>query len=177
MVTPVLSEASGVGYAGWDERGEVEIGEVKPDFPAAKAGLQKGDLVVALNGQPIHSTARFHEITKNSNGKPVVIEYQRNGETHTVTVQPVYAKLDGPAQWMIGVGIQTKLNIINTKLSFPDALAESISQNAKGALFFVHVLEGMVERRMSTKNLTGPIGLASRSRARRRAWGPWHIFR
>jgi regulator of sigma E protease len=161
VVTPVLSESSGVGYAGWDESGEVEVGEVKSNFPAAKAGLQKGDLVVALNGQPIHSTARFHEVTKNSNGKPVAIEYKRNGETRTAVVQPIYAKVDGPAQWMIGVGIQTKLNIINTKLSFPDALAESINQNSKGALFFVHVLEGMVERRMSTKNLTGPIGLAS----------------
>jgi len=161
IVTPVLSESSGVGYAGWDERGEVEVGAVKPNFPAAKAGIQKGDLVVALDGQPIHSTARFHEVTKNSNGKPVVIEYTRNGERHTVTVQPIYAKVDAPAQWMIGVGIQTKLNIVDTKLAFPAALAESMNQNAKGALFFVHVLEGMVERRMSTKNLTGPIGLAS----------------
>jgi regulator of sigma E protease len=161
VVTPVLSESTGVGYAGWDERGEVEVAEVNPDFPAAKAGLQKGDIVVALNGQPIHSTARFHEVTKNSGGKPVVVEYQRNGETHTVTIQPVYAKVEGLTQWRIGVSSQTKLNIINTKLSFPDALAESISQNAKGALFFVHVLEGMVERRMSTKNLTGPIGLGA----------------
>jgi regulator of sigma E protease len=161
VVTPVLSEASGGGSAGWDERGEVEVGEVKPNFPAAKAGIEKGDMVVALDGQPIHSTARFHEVTKNSNGKPVVIDYKRNGELHTATVVPIYAKVDGPAQWMIGVGIQTKLNIIDTKLSFPDALAESISQNAKGALFFVHVLEGMVERRMSTKNLTGPIGLGA----------------
>ena len=162
VVTPVLSESTGVGYAGWDERGEVEVGEVKPNFPAAKAGMQKGDMVVTLDGQPIHSTARFHEVTKNSNGKTVTIEYQRNGETHTASIEPVFAKVDGaPAQWMIGVGIQTKLNIIDTKLSFPDALSESISQNAKGALFFVHVLEGMVERRMSTKNLTGPIGLAS----------------
>ena len=161
VVTPVLSEAKGVGDAGWDARGEVELGDVKANFPAAKAGLQKGDLIVALDSQPVHSTARFHEVTKNSNGKPVVIEYLRNGETHTATVQPVYAKVDGPAQWMIGVGIQTKLNIISTRLAFPEALAESINQNAKGALFFVHVLEGMVERRMSTKNLTGPIGLAS----------------
>jgi regulator of sigma E protease len=161
VVTPVLSESMGVGYAGWDVRGEVEVAEVNPDFPAAKAGLQKGDIVVALNGQPIHSTARFHEVTKNSGGKPVVVEYQRNGETHTVTIQPVYAKVEGLTQWRIGVSSQTKLNIINTRLSFPDALAESISQNAKGALFFVHVLEGMVERRMSTKNLTGPIGLGA----------------
>jgi regulator of sigma E protease len=119
-------------------------------------------MVLTLDGQPIHSIARFHEVTKNSNGKPVVVGYQRNGEMHTATIQPVYAKVDGPAQWMVGVSIQTKLpNIVNTRLSFPDALAESINQNAKGALFFVHVLEGMAERRMSTKNLTGPIGLAS----------------
>src|SRR5580704_4179944 len=90
ILTPVLSESSGVGYAGWDESGEVEIGEVKPNFPAAKAGMQKGDMVVTLDSQPIHSTARFHEVTKNSNGKPVVIEYKRNGETHTVSIQPVY---------------------------------------------------------------------------------------
>ncbi len=72
----------------------------------------------------------------------------------------MYAKVDGQEQWRIGVGIQTKLNIIDTRLSFPDALAESFRQNAKGALFFVNVLEGMVERRMSAKNLTGPIGLS-----------------
>jgi regulator of sigma E protease len=161
VVTPVLSEASGGGYAGWDERGEVEVADVKPDFPAAKAGIEKGDLVVALDGQPIHSTARFNEVTKNSGGKPVVIAYKRNGQIQTVSVLPVFAKLEGVSQWRIGVIIQTKLNIIDTKLSFPDALAESISQNAKGALFFVHVLEGMVERRMSTKNLTGPIGLGA----------------
>jgi len=161
VVTPVLSEATGVGSAGWDERGEVELGDLKPNFPAAKAGLQKGDLVVALGGQPMHSTVRFHEITKNSGGKPLAIEYKRNGETHTVTLQPVYAKVDGPGQWMVGAIIEPKLNIVNTKLSFPEALSESVAQNAKGALFFVHVLEGMVERRMSPKNLTGPIGLAS----------------
>jgi regulator of sigma E protease len=162
VVTPILSESTGVGYAGWDERGEVEVADVKANFPAAQAGMQKGDMVLTLDGQPIHSIARFHEVTKNSNGKQVVVGYQRNGEMHTATIQPVYAKVDGPAQWMVGVSIQTKLpNIVNTRLSFPDALAESINQNAKGALFFVHVLEGMAERRMSTKNLTGPIGLAS----------------
>src|SRR3984957_1637462 len=55
VVTPVLNESSGVGYAGWDERGEVEVAEVKPNFPAAQAGIQKGDLVLTLDGQPIHS--------------------------------------------------------------------------------------------------------------------------
>ncbi len=160
-VVPTLDKSSGVGYAGWDEHGAVEIGDVRVDYPAAKAGIKKGDVVLAVNGKPIHSTARFHEFTKNSNGSTLTIEYQRNGQTQTAVIQPVFAKLEGQdQQWMIGVGIQTKLNIIATKLSFPDAFAESVRENAKGALFFVNVLEGMVERRMSTKNLTGPIGLS-----------------
>ena len=160
-VVPTLSKTTGMGSAGWDEQGAVEIGDVKPGFPAAKAGIKKGDVVLAVNGQPMHSTARFHEITKNSGGQPVNIEYQRGKEIATAVIQPTYAKLEGQdQQWMIGVSIETKLDIINTKLSFPEAFAESVRQNAKGALFFVNVLEGMVERRMSTKNLTGPIGLA-----------------
>ncbi len=160
-VTPTLSKITGMGSAGWDEQGAVEIGDVKPGFPAAKAGLRKGDVVLAVDGMPMHSTARFHEITKNSAGKPVTIEYQRGRQTTTTVIQPIYAKLEGQEQsWMIGVSIETKLDIVDTKLSFPDAFAESVRQNAKGALFFVNVLEGMVERRMSTKNLTGPIGLS-----------------
>ncbi len=159
-VTPVLDASTGVGSAGWDEQGEVEIGEVRPDFPAAKAGMKKGDIVVSVDGQPIHSTARFREITKTSNGNTVTIEYRRGTQAQTAAIQPVFAKVEGQdQQWMIGVGIQTKLDIQETRLSFPDAMAESIRQNAKGALFFVNVLEGMLERRLSTKNLAGPLGL------------------
>ena len=80
-----------------------------------------------------------------------------------VTVQPVFAKLDGPARWMIGVMPQQKLNLITTKLSFPDALNESLRQNWKGAMLIGQFLKGMVERRMSAKNLTGPIGIAQLS--------------
>ena len=36
----------GVGYAGWDERGEIQLVEVEPGFPAEKAGLKAGDIIV-----------------------------------------------------------------------------------------------------------------------------------
>ena len=44
-VTPILSERLGVGFAGWDERGEIQLGDVEANFPAEKAGLKKGDLI------------------------------------------------------------------------------------------------------------------------------------
>ena len=160
-VTPTLSERSGVGFAGWDGRGQIQLGAVEANMPADKAGLKKGDLLISVNGQPIHSQFKFQEITKNCGGKPIEIEYQRNGQTLHVTVTPVFAKVDAPARWMIGVLATPKFNLITTRLSFPEALNESVRQNSKGALLIVQVLKGMVERRMSTKNLTGPIGMGS----------------
>ncbi len=162
-VTPVLNERIGVGSAGWDERGEIQLVEVEPGKPADIAGLKKGDIIVSVNGQSIHSAGRLQELTKASNGKPVEIEYERNGQKATVTVQPVFAKIDGQARWYIGVGPQPKFTIITTKLSLPDALAESLRQNGKNAMMIVQVLKGVLERRMSTKNLTGPIGIAQLS--------------
>jgi regulator of sigma E protease len=162
-LTPVLSERTGVGYAGWDEKGTIQLAGLEPGFPAEKAGMKKGDVLVAVNGQPIHSPIKFQEITKSSGGKPIEIEFERNGERHQVSVAPKWAKLDGPAHWMIGVAPQQKLDLITTRLSFPEALRESVSQNGKGALLIVNLLKGMVERRMSPKSLTGPIGIAQLS--------------
>jgi regulator of sigma E protease len=162
-VVPTLSERTGIGFAGWDERGEVQLGAVESGYPAEKAGLQKGDLLVSVNGQPIHSISKFQELTRNSGGKPIPIEFKRNGQIQHVTVQPVYAKLDGPAKWMIGVGPQQKLNLITTRLSLPEALRESLRQNAKGTKLMGQFLKGVVERRMSPKTITGPIGIAQLS--------------
>jgi regulator of sigma E protease len=162
-VVPTVSETTGGGYVGWDERGEVEIAAVEPGYPADKAGLKKGDVLVVVNGQPIHSGTKFQEMTRSSGGKPIQIEFQRNGVDQTVTVQPVYAKLDGPARWMVGVTEEQKLHLITTRLSFPDALHESVEENSKGALLFVQVIEGIIRRSVSARIITGPIGIAQLS--------------
>src|SRR5215831_5652009 len=174
-VTPTMSERSGYGQAGWDERGEVEFGSVDPEMPAYKAGLRKGDVLISANGIPIHSQIKFQEITRNSGGKPIEIEYERGGQRYHVTVAPEFSKKDGPARWMIGVGPQQKYHIITTKLAFPAALQESIRRNAKGAMLIFEFLKGMVERRMSPKNITGPIGIGTMAGAAARE-GPASFF-
>src|SRR5579872_4665082 len=67
-VTPVLDDRSGVGSAGWSPKAEVEVGNVV-GAPAQKAGLRKGDLLVAADGQPIHSAYTLQDVVKSSNGK------------------------------------------------------------------------------------------------------------
>jgi hypothetical protein len=69
---------------------------------------------------------------------------------------PVFKNMDGTARWMIGVLSDVKWHIQKTKLSFPAALRESLVQNEKNASLIVEFLRGIVERRMSAKNLDGP---------------------
>ncbi|MGP8244679.1 MAG: RIP metalloprotease RseP [Bryobacteraceae bacterium] len=174
-VTPTLSQVTGMGYAGWDEQGQVELGGIEPGYPSEKAGLKKGDVVVSVNGMAIHSQVKFRETIAASGGKPIEIQVERKGRLETFKVQPVYATLDGPARWMIGVQPIPKLHLITTRLSFPAAVRESVEQNGKNAFIIVQFLKGMAERRMSTKTITGPIGLGQLSGEAARE-GPTEFF-
>jgi regulator of sigma E protease len=159
-LTPVLDEKEGLGSAGWEGQEEVQVGDVNAGYPAASSGLRKGDLLVKINNLPIHSIHTLPEVIRKSEGKPVTLEYVRGGEQHTVTISPVFRNPDGTPRWMIGVQSDIKLNIEKTRLSFPDALHESLVQNGKNASLIVEFLRGILERRMSAKNLSGPIGIA-----------------
>ncbi|HJZ96621.1 MAG TPA: RIP metalloprotease RseP [Candidatus Solibacter sp.] len=160
-LTPALNERVGGGFAGWDGRGQVYLAKIEPGQPAEKAGLKEGDVLVTVNGQQIHSTTQFQEITRNSNGKPIEVEFNRQGQNQVVTIQPVYRTVGGESHWMIGVGPQPKVHIVNTRLSPPDAFRESLAWNRRNATVMYRVIEGMLERRLSTKNLSGPIGIAT----------------
>jgi len=162
-VTPVLDERSGAGTAGWSEKGEVQLGPISPGMPAQKVGLREGDQIIAAAGHPIHATVRFHEIIRASGGKPVAIDLLRNGKPMQVTVQPVWSTSDGQPRWMIGAIVEPKFNIVTSRLSLPDALHESIEENTRSAGLIFHVLEGVVERRISAKLLSGPVGIAQMS--------------
>jgi regulator of sigma E protease len=159
-ITPVLDEKEGVGTAGWEGQNEIQVGGVSEGMPAAAAGLKKGDLLLKVDNIPIHSRFTLPEVIRRSDGKPVTIVYSRNGASESVTMKPVYKDPDGTARWMIGVASDVKWNVQKTKLSFPAALKQSVVQNGKNASLIFEFLRGMIERRMSAKNLEGPIGIA-----------------
>lgn len=162
-VTPVLEPKEGTGFAGWEPQTEVQIADVLPGMSAAKVGLQPGDVLKSVNGRPIRSTPTLLEVITANAGKPVELEYTRNGEPRRVTVTPSESTVDGNKRWMIGV--QLAPGVVFTKLPFPEALRESVRQNAKTATLIFQVLRGIVERRMSPKSLQGPIGIARASGA------------
>jgi regulator of sigma E protease len=163
-VTPVLDDRSGVGSAGWAPRAQVEVGELTAGMPAQKAGLEKGDLLISANGKLVQSIYSFTDLMQETQGKPVTVEIERVGKRHSVTLTPIFGKIDsGPARWVVGFLPMRHLNLVTTRLSLPEALNESVRENLKGATLIFKFLGGIIERRMSPKSLEGPIRIAQLS--------------
>ncbi|MFL0588020.1 Do family serine endopeptidase [Sphingomonas olei] len=80
-------------------RGEI-VAEVQPNLPAARAGLQQGDVILRVNGTeitPDSSVARL--VAAAPVGSRVTLEVLRQGARKTLTAvvaeRPAEAKLDG----------------------------------------------------------------------------------
>lgn len=161
-VTPELDPAAGVGLAGWAEKTQIEVGGLVAGMDAEKKGLQRGDVLLRINGQPINTVYRIHEVLKSCDGKPVEIVYRRAGLDRSVMIQPSLSDTGGGAQrWMIGVELAPRVTY--TRLAFGAAVRESLRQNAKGATLIYQFLHSILERRSSPKSLEGPIRIAQLS--------------
>lgn len=56
--------------------------------PAAAAGLQEGDVVVAVDGERVEGTLEFLRAVRSSPGEPVALTVERDGERRELTMTP-----------------------------------------------------------------------------------------
>jgi serine protease Do len=72
---------------GLSENRGVLIGDVSPDTPGAKAGLKRGDVVLALNGQPTSGADQLRlRISEMPPGATAKLQIWRDGKTQDVDV-------------------------------------------------------------------------------------------
>jgi regulator of sigma E protease len=67
---------------------EPVLSEVQKDSAAAKAGLQAGDRIVKVGGQPIGAWQNFVMRVRDNPGKPLALEIQRQQQTLPITLTP-----------------------------------------------------------------------------------------
>lgn len=77
------------------------VGEVFPGSPADRAGLQKDDRVLSVNGESTGSPMQVGDLIERAGGQPVTLAVQRGGETLTKQIQPQTPK--GGDRPMIGL--------------------------------------------------------------------------
>lgn len=66
----------------------VLIEEVAPNSPAAEANLQAGDIIVAVNGNPVEGAPDVSSYVGESLGKPTELLMERDGQSFIVSLTP-----------------------------------------------------------------------------------------
>lgn len=79
--------------------------------PAAKAGIQSGDLIVAIDGKKVSASEDVAALFSRSGGA-VSVQVKRDGKYKTFSLTPVYSKADGC--WKAGVGLRDSTAGIGT---------------------------------------------------------------
>ncbi|MFQ5789774.1 MAG: PDZ domain-containing protein, partial [Acidobacteriota bacterium] len=82
-LTPKLAR----GFDLEGKKGAVVSGILGDDSPAARAGLQAGDVIVELDGQPVESSSQLvHLVADVSPGQSVVVKFYRDGKLQSTRV-------------------------------------------------------------------------------------------
>lgn len=82
QITPELAQAFGLPV----DYGAV-VGNVVPGSPAADSGIQRGDIVIELNGKKLTSAGQIEELIRGASvGEKIRMTLLRNGKRRTVTV-------------------------------------------------------------------------------------------
>jgi serine protease Do len=64
------------------------VGDVEPGSPAARSGLEKGDIIVALNGKPVTDSNQLRmSISMMAPGTTANLKVWRNGSEHDLAVK------------------------------------------------------------------------------------------
>jgi regulator of sigma E protease len=138
------------------------VDEVAIGFPAEKAGLKPGDLVVSMNGKLIVTWRQLIEGVHESGGQPVQFVVRRNGSDIPLSITPMQGMdPDGGSVWQIGVSPRTQDDYQ------PQGFVASSKDAAITALLTMReikgVLAGLFTGKVSIRQLQGVVGIARES--------------
>lgn len=84
------------------------VGSIEPGLPAAAAGLQLGDRILSIDGEPVQTFDELRAALQTRFDKPVTLTLDRDGQTLTKTLTPERTEETNPLETvprgMIGIG-------------------------------------------------------------------------
>ncbi|HEU5170718.1 MAG TPA: RIP metalloprotease RseP [Gemmatimonadales bacterium] len=134
--------------------------QVLPGSPAAGAGIQVGDTITAVDGQPVATWGELIDLLVTRAGRPTTIEVLRAGERRSFELTPARDTVigaDGKPREIgrIGIGITRR-----ESYSLGEAAVAGTQLTLDGATQIVRVVRGLFSGRVPASTLGGPILIA-----------------
>jgi Do/DeqQ family serine protease len=134
-VTPELAKEAGLPMIAG-----VVIEDVGADLPAARAGLRKGDVVTAVDGEPVSTRGAFRTLVAYSEiGKATKFELYRDGNKEVLGVilgsrdapDAVAAKRAEPVELLPGLWVEPLNDALREERQWPDEVEGMVIREAK----------------------------------------------
>ena len=133
------------------------IRSVEANSPAARAGIRTGDVVLALNGEPIIFSGQMSAEIRKHPEQAITLTIERSGARLDVPVTPRRQGQIG----LIGIGIQDPFRTI--KPGPLGAVRLSLERNWQFAGLIFQTIGGLLTRETSPTQLMGPVAIAQMS--------------
>jgi len=174
QIVPKAVTSSQVGSAGWYGDESVIVGDLEPNMPAQKAGLKEGDKIIAMDGKPLPSIDAMIERLQQTQDRPIDLTVLRDGQSLQLQVRPVLASTEDPSEKRYRIGFQNRAEMKISSLPFVQALNRSLDDNKKNSVLILQLVERLVERKISIRAVSGPIGIAQDAgeAAQQKGWTP-----
>ncbi|MBL9175362.1 MAG: RIP metalloprotease RseP [Verrucomicrobiales bacterium] len=148
------SETLGLKWLDLEPQEKPVVGMVKPDMPAARAGLRLGDKFISFDGVYVLNQEHLTELIRKGEGRPCEVVIERDGKKQTVTITPVYEPTE--KRGMIGIGFAGGHYEVQRPGPTPLAQFREVLR-LMGKTFTA--LSHSKETGVSAKDMSGPVGI------------------
>ena len=140
------------------------IGEVSPDSPAAAAGLQAGDTIVAIDGNPTEKWEDVSGMVATSEGRKLILTIQRDGKSLELVGQPTTQPTRNIFGEVVGerylLGISRLDELVYRKIGLGEAFVAGCSQTWTFIYLTIMGIVKIIQSVVPASELGGPIRIA-----------------
>lgn len=135
------------------------LDEIAQGLPADRAGLRDGDVIAAVDGQPIHYWGQFVDRVRNSAGKNLALDIDRKGQTIHANVTPLLNPTDtGESTYQVGVAVKDET--LYRRVSVSQAVRDGASRTGVIIEKTAGTVGLLFSGKVSINQLQGPVGIS-----------------
>ncbi len=155
------------------------IDTVVPGSPAEAAGFKAGDELVSVDGQALTSWMAWVDYVRGHPEQALDVVVLRDGEELALTVTPESVDEEGELIGRVGMAPQLPTwpeeMLRKEQYSVAGALVKSLDETMESVHFVLVSVQKLFLGEISTKNLSGPIGIAKVAGDSARAGAEYYI--
>jgi regulator of sigma E protease len=157
-----IQDAGGGGLFGLGLFNEPSVvGEVVVGRPAAGAGLQTGDRIVGINGEPVMFWVQMTRLIQASEGRPLAVEWVRPGAAAGAADERFQAGItpqrEEDGRYVIGIGLPERRETYSFGQAVVAGVADTWLNTRAIVINLKRIFTGREDLR---KNLGGPVMVA-----------------